>query len=197
MKGTKRIFKFPPGFTQGSKETPLYDSASFTKVYERNYLSIFRYVFGLRGGPVEDIEDLTAETFIRAWNARRTFSGDMDGAATGWLMRIARRLVIDGYRYERSRIQFGDEMPEDLPNLGPTPEYLLEMGEQYQTLWMLLQKLPDRQREILVLRFLLDWRVNQIGAYLQIPENTVSVYMRRALVQLQQDWPDDKEEYHD
>ncbi len=197
MKGTKRFFKIPHRFTKEIEDPPLYDSKSFSKVYEKNYLSIFRYVFGLRGGAIEDIEDLTAETFVRAWKSRQTFYGDLDGAATGWLMRIARRLVIDGYRYEKSRIQTVDELPDDLPHLGPTPEYLLEVGEQYQILWRLLQGLPDRQREILVLRFFLDWQVNQIGKYLQIPENTVSVYIRRALMQLAHDWPDDKEKFHD
>lgn len=196
MKVTKKLLKLPHRSNQKTQDSPLCESEIFNEVYDRNYLSIFRYLFGLHGGPVEDIEDLTAETFMRAWKSRYTFSGDLDGAATGWLMRIARRLVIDGYRYEKSRIPTTDEMPDNLPNLGPSPEYLLELGEQYRTLWSMLQRLTNRQREILVLRFFLDWQVNQIGKYLQIPENTVSVYIRRALMQLAHDWPDDKEKQH-
>ena len=189
-----RLFQdFTRWFTGGERETPLFDSEAFNDLYEHSYLSVFRYLYGLHGGPVEDVEDLTAETFMRAWKARRTFSGDPNNAANGWLLRIARRLVIDSYRYNRSRIQTCDEPPDDIPYLGPMPENLVLMGEQYETLWKLLQQLSGRQREVLVLRYLLDWRVNQIGEYLQIPENTVSVTIRRALWQLHQEWPAGKD----
>jgi DNA-directed RNA polymerase specialized sigma24 family protein len=32
--------------------------------------------YGLTGGPLEEVEDLTADTFARAWKARHTFGGD-------------------------------------------------------------------------------------------------------------------------
>lgn len=175
------------------QDAPLLDPEAFSDLYERDYLSVYRYLYGLHGGPVEDVEDLTAETFMRAWKARRTFRGDLDGSATGWLLRIARRLVIDGYRRGQARVQTTGDPPDDLPQLGAPPENLLLMGEQYATLWKLLRRLPGQQREILALRYLLDWRVGQIGEYLGMPENTVSVSIRRSLARLQQEWPDEKE----
>ena len=193
MKDASLFQGFSRWFQGIKQEAPLINPEAFSNLYERNYLSVFRYLFGLHGGPLEDIEDLTAETFIHAWRARHSFSGDQRNAATGWLLRIARRLVIDNYRRDRTRIQVEDEPVDDLPHLGPTPETLVLMGEQYETLWKLLQRLPGNQREILVLRYLLDWRVNQIGEYLEIPENTVSVNIRRGLARLHQEWPTDKE----
>ncbi|HWQ84630.1 MAG TPA: sigma-70 family RNA polymerase sigma factor [Anaerolineales bacterium] len=179
---------------QGVKQdVPLVNPEAFSQLYELNYRSVFRYLFGLHGGPLEDIEDLTAETFIHAWRARHTFSGDTPNNATAWLLRIARRLVIDNYRREQARIQTEEELADDLPQLGPTPENLVQIGEQYETLWRLLQRLPGRQREMLVLRYFLDWRVTQIGEYMALPENTVSVTIRRGLARLQQEWPADKE----
>jgi len=180
---------------QGTKQaTSLLDPEVFDEFYERNYLSVYRYIYGLHGGAIEDIEDLTAETFIHAWRARNTFFGDPRSGAIAWLFQIARRLVIDAYRRGQSRIQTDAELPDDLPHLGPTPENLVLKGEQYEILWGLLQRLPGNQREILVLRYLLDWRVNQIGEFLGIPENTVSVNIRRGLARLQQEWPADKEQ---
>jgi len=179
---------------QGVKQdVPLVNPEAFSHLYELNYRSVFRYLFGLHGGPLEDIEDLTAETFIHAWRARHTFSGDTPNSATAWLLRIARRLVIDKYRRNQARIQTEEELADDLPHLGPTPENLVQICEQYETLWRLLQRLPGRQREMLVLRYFLDWRVTQIGEYMAIPENTVSVTIRRGLARLQQEWPADKE----
>ncbi len=172
--------------------TPFDSPESFSALYEQSYSSVYRYVFGMQGGPVEDLEDLAAETFIRAWRARRSFNGDPD-KAIGWLLCIAKRLVIDAYRRDRVRIQSETEATDDIPGFGATPENTLLADERRQTLWNLLQCLPAEQREMLVLRYLLDWRIRQIGEYLQIPENTVSVTIHRTLVRLQRDWPQEKE----
>ncbi len=47
---------------------------------------------------------------------------------------------------------------------------------------------------MLVLRYLLSWRVDQIAEYLEIPENTVSVTIHRTLERLQQHWPQPQED---
>lgn len=175
------------------QDAPLESAEAFSALYERNYRSVYRYLYGFRGGPAEDVEDLTADTFARAWKARFSFSGDPHSVATGWLLRIARHLVIDAYRRSQARIQTEDVPLDEIPRLGPPPESLLLVGEQIDTLWGLLQRLPGEQREMLVLRYLLDWRINQISEYLEIPENTVSVTIRRTLARLQRDWPRAKE----
>ena len=46
---------------------------------------------------------------------------------------------------------------------------------------------------MLVLRYLLNWKVRRIGAYLNIPENTVSVTIRRSLEKIRSRWPEEKE----
>src|SRR5687767_9662865 len=71
--------------------------ASFRALYELNRLAVFRYIYALTGGSQADAEDLAAETFLRAWKARHQFVGEME-VAIGWLIGIAKRLVIDDYR---------------------------------------------------------------------------------------------------
>jgi RNA polymerase sigma-70 factor (ECF subfamily) len=180
------IFRLLKPFDQSA---PLSSSASFSAFYERTHLSVFRYLYGLTGGPQEDVEDLTADAFIRAWRARRSFQGD-DQAALGWLMKIARRLVIDDYRRRNARPVTEDEsISAELPEAGSTPEETALAGEAQQYLLSQLLGLPDEPREILVLRYLLGWHVNQIAAYLEIPENSVSVTIHRTLERLRQQWP--------
>lgn len=182
---TKRIFKL---FKLKGECVPLSTPASFSDFYERTHLPVFRYLYGLTGGPEEDVEDLTAEAFTRAWRARRNFQGDAD-AALGWLMKIARHLVIDDHRRRKARPVTEGDIPDELPLAEPQPEEAALAGEDQQRLWMLLRALPDEPREILALRYLLGWRVNQIAEYLEIPENTVSVIIHRALERLRQQWP--------
>lgn len=182
---TKSIFKLFRPFDQS---VLLSTPASFSVFYEQTHLPVFRYVYGLTGGPQEDVEDLTAEAFTRAWRARRAFQGD-EGAALGWLMKIARRLVIDDYRRRKALPVTEGEVPAELPLAEPQPEEAALAGEEQQILWALLLAIPDEPREILVLRYLLGWRVNQIAGYLEIPENTVSVTIHRSLERLRQQWP--------
>ena len=74
----------------GRKETD-HAREAFVRLYDRAHLMVFRYIYGMYGGPMQDVEDLTAETFLRAWGARDRFTGDEE-AAIGWLFQIARRL---------------------------------------------------------------------------------------------------------
>ena len=84
------------------QRNPLQSVEAFDQLYQSTHLIIFRYIYGLHGGSQEDVEDLTANTFTRAWKARSRFNGD-PSAAIGWLLKIARNLVIDDYRRRKIR----------------------------------------------------------------------------------------------
>jgi DNA-directed RNA polymerase specialized sigma24 family protein len=49
------------------QNSPIASPTCFKELYERNRLPVFRYIYGLTGGPQAEVEDLTAETFLRAW----------------------------------------------------------------------------------------------------------------------------------
>lgn len=171
----------------------LQDAEFFGQFYERTHLLVYRFIYGLGAGPVEEVEDLTAETFLRAWNARRRFHGD-ERAATGWLLRIARNLVIDSHR--RRLVRGPEHALEDLPveSFEPWLEQQILDREKLRILLHLLEDLPVDRREMIVLRYFLDWQVKRIAEYLGIPENTVSVYLRRTLSALQHSWPGNREQ---
>lgn len=164
-------------------DSPIVSPASFRELYERDRLSVFRYIYGLTGGLQAEAEDLTAETFLRAWQARHRFVGDT-AAATGWLIRIAKRLVIDEYR---RTLQAARNMPSAL-DAESTPEQDAIAGERKRTLVALLSDLPDEQREILTLRYLLGWRVTEISRHLGVSENNISVTIHRTLSKLREKW---------
>lgn len=165
---------------------------AFTRLYETTYLTVFRYIYGLSGGPLQEAEDLTAETYTRAWKNYQSFNGH-EGAALGWLLRIARNLAIDLSRRRNVRNMDEDVLIELVADSLPAPEVDIIMREQIGILWKLLDTLPDNAREILVLRYILNWQVKQVAHYLEMNENNVSVTIRRALKSLQRDWPQEKD----
>jgi RNA polymerase sigma-70 factor, ECF subfamily len=166
-----------------NKKSPIASRASFRDMYEVNHLPLFRYIYGLTGGPEEDVQDLVAETFLRAWKARHRFNRDVD-SAIGWLIRIAKRLVIDEYRHSRQKTRiFSIEHTAD-----PMPEQLAITSEQKSILRHLLADLTDEQREIIVLRYMLSWRVSDIALHIAMTENNVSVTIHRTLSKLREKW---------
>ncbi len=171
-------------------DRPLAEPEAFSAFFDRSYLAVFRFVYGLHGGPREDVEDLAAECFIRAWRSRNRFSGDREDEIR-WILRIARNLVIDAFR--RAKARPPAVQPEDFSPIDPAsgPEELAELAEQHDKLLRALQRVPEHQREILVLRYLLGWRVKDIAAHLEILDNTVSVQIRRALARLRSAWTSD------
>jgi RNA polymerase sigma-70 factor, ECF subfamily len=165
----------------------------FSRLYEDTYLIVFRYTYGLLCGPLQEVEDLTAETFARAWNARQRFAGD-EQAALGWLLQIARNLVIDLSRKNKVRDIDENISIELLVDPGQIPEADVITREQIAILWNMLGMLNTDVREMLVLRYLLGWQVRQIARYLEMNENTVTVTIKRALKNLQRDWPHSQEQ---
>jgi RNA polymerase sigma-70 factor, ECF subfamily len=165
--------------------------AQFRAVYELNRLPVFRYVYALTGGSQDDAEDLTAETFLRAWKARHQFHGEID-SAIAWLIGIAKRLVIDGYR---RTVRATRDLPTDL-DTESTPEQATIQDEQEKILFGLVAELPGEQREIIVLRYLLGWRVNDIAKHMGVSENKISVSLHRTLSKLREKWTEMDSENH-
>jgi RNA polymerase sigma-70 factor (ECF subfamily) len=169
---------------------------AFSRLYEETHLIVFRYVFALSGGPLQEAEDLTAETFARAWGARHDFRGS-NHARLGWLLQIARNLAIDLSRRRKVRNVAEDVPIERLVDPTLLPELDVITREQITILWRMLGTLADDVREMLVLRYILGWQVRQIAVHLGLNENTVTVTVRRALKSLQRDWPRSQEHDHE
>jgi RNA polymerase sigma-70 factor (ECF subfamily) len=171
---------------------PLSMPIGFSTIYEQTHLTVFRYLFGLTGGQQTDAEDLTAETYLRAWKARESYRGE-ESEVVGWLLKIARRLAIDEYRRRRARPETKDEESFEPASAGPGPEEAALDREDRAILLRMLRSLPDEPREMLVLRYLLGWQVRQIAVHLDVSENSVSVAIKRSLERLRQEWPQPQE----
>jgi RNA polymerase sigma-70 factor (ECF subfamily) len=115
----------------------------------------------------EAVEDLTSETFLRAWRSLNT-ARDQGRDVSSWLVRIAHNLVIDHARaVARSGfVSVGD--PTELPDPGVAgpeafvPEQRNRRGAS-QRLGGYLQELPVRERECLRLRFVGELSAAQVG----------------------------------
>jgi len=118
----------------------------FSAVYDEHVWQVYGF-FAYRMRNRADAEDLTQQTFERALKAWSRYDPARAGVAT-WLLAIARNLLVDHFRADRSsRQQPLDELDgghEALVDRGDPPDLGLERA---------LASLGDREREIIALRF--------------------------------------------
>lgn len=161
----------------GSRSAPL----TFEQVYRDHYRDVFRYVL-LSLRRADDAEDVVADTFDRAFSAWRTGRGP-SGRALPWLLVIARRLVIDRWRRERlvRWLPFvtgpGSADPPDADDAARRTEFWLWLDD-------LARVLPDRQREVVFLRYQRDLADEEIGDILGLSVSGVRTLVSRALAGL-------------
>jgi RNA polymerase sigma factor (sigma-70 family) len=122
----------------------------FARVYDEHVWRVYGF-FGYHLGSRADVDDLTQLTFERALRAWHRF--DRRRASTGtWLMSIARNLLIDHYRRDRSGVQEPLEDAEGRRELTDRDADPSDMGIS-PDLEAALETLDERQRELIALRY--------------------------------------------
>ncbi|MFD5429063.1 sigma-70 family RNA polymerase sigma factor [Streptomyces sp. NPDC127084] len=137
---------------------------------------VLRYVAHLSGDP-QSADDLVQDTFLRALGSLHRFEGR--SSARAWLLSIARRAVIDSYRYAASRPRLHDvpdwqlavelAQPRDLPGF-----------DDGVALLELLAALPPERREAFVLTQMVGLPYAEAAALSGCPIGTVRSRVARA-----------------
>lgn len=127
-------------------------------------------------------QDIVQETFCRALIALPDFRGEA-GIYT-WLFSIMRNVYLKHRRCERRFFHFLARQPRDL-HTGSNPVEHYERRSAQAHLLAAVQKLPPKQREIVILRFANDLKIADIARILSIPEGTVKSRLYSASNRLQ------------
>jgi RNA polymerase sigma-70 factor (ECF subfamily) len=154
------------------------DGAAFGRLYDRYLPSIYRYTYS-KTSSRSAAEDLTSETFLRAFRAiARRPRAHLNFAA--WLVTIARNVVIDHHRSGWSRLAVvTDEVdPRVDESMGPEQSALASMSTA--SIRDALTQLPDDQRECLVLRFFTGLSINETAAAMDRTDGAIKQLQFRA-----------------
>jgi RNA polymerase sigma-70 factor, ECF subfamily len=148
-------------------------------LYQENLTLIYRYVYS-RVGNREEAEDLTSQIFMKAVRGVNTERETL--SVQKWLFQVARTTIADYWRTHyrivtsslESLLDAGWEGPEvsDVAAVSTEPAELVEK---------LLHALPERYREVLTCRFLLNLSIRDTAAKLGLTEANVKVLQFRAL----------------
>jgi RNA polymerase sigma-70 factor (ECF subfamily) len=127
----------------------------------------------------DDADDVVQEACLRAF---RYFGGFRGGDARAWLLRIVRTTAFT-WRHKNRAQQLGTEFNEAIHSEGSEsldPETLMLRGANTQLLEQAMTQLPDRLREILVLRELEGLSYKEIAEVVSVPIGTVMSTLFRA-----------------
>ena len=145
----------------------------------------------------EDAQDLTQETFLRAWHKRESFRGH--AALRTWLYRIATNACLDFLGKRGDRTPVPSELPDsELPYLQPYPDRMLPEDPQESVVAretielafiVAVQHLPPRQRAVFILRDVLGWPASKAAGALELTVASVTSALQRARVTMREQLP--------
>ena len=137
-------------------------------------------------GDRDDASDMTQEAFIKAYGSLSSFRGDSKFSV--WIYRIATNVCLDFLRSKSRKQQVSltvsddddEDAQLDIPDPSSAPEQQLIKKISMQSVEEGLKTLPDKQRQILVMRELGGMSYAEIGKALSLEEGTVKSRIFRA-----------------
>ncbi|MGO1948224.1 MAG: RNA polymerase sigma factor SigE [Mycobacteriaceae bacterium] len=159
------------------------DMPSWADLVGEHADSVYRLAYRLSGDP-QDAEDLTQDTFMRAFRSLKTYR---PGTFSGWLHRITTNLFLDMVRH-RATIRM-EALPENYDRVEGTregPERAFEMNNIDPALGRALDDLAPEFRVAVVLCDGLDLSYEEIADTLGLKMGTVRSRIHRARSQLRE-----------
>ncbi|WP_298775277.1 sigma-70 family RNA polymerase sigma factor [uncultured Shewanella sp.] len=142
------------------------------------HTDIYRYAYWLSGDK-HVAEDITQETFLRAWRSLDTLKDEK--SAKAWLITILRR--ENARRFERKQFTYSDIEQEELQDtFSPSTEHKVE----HHLLQKQIERLALEYREPLLLQLIGGFSGEEIAKILSLNTNTVMTRLFRARHQLKQ-----------
>jgi RNA polymerase sigma-70 factor (ECF subfamily) len=144
---------------------------------------VYNY-FRYRLGSGADVEDLTARTFEKAWRYRAQYRADLAGFST-WLFKIAQNVGVDYLQARRPQLPL--EAARDLPAQSST-EQEAERESDLARLAVLTARLPERERELIALKYGAAINNRLIAGLLGLSESNVGTLLHRTVQALRAQW---------
>ena len=155
------------------------DNEAFGSIYDAFLTDIYRFIYyKVQNQGVA--EDLTEDTFLKAWKKLDSYKKEKHPFSS-WLYRIALNTVIDYTRkehvhFEEIEVFLKDEKMDTK-----------EQTEQYynkKILESVLSKLPEAQKEVVILRYINELDYSEISEIVGKSEQAIRTLVSRGLQKL-------------
>jgi RNA polymerase sigma-70 factor, ECF subfamily len=159
------------------------DAEAFSDLYTIYFGKIFNYI-SWRVGNKQDVEDIVSDVFVKILTNLNQFEPKTNASFASWAFTIARNRVIDYYKSNNKTLTIFD-LPEIVSNEAQ-PSHIAEHKSLILLIKNGLHALPNRQAEIISLKFFGEMSNKEIAQILDLSEKSVSSYVSRGLQTLQE-----------
>ncbi|MFQ5572007.1 MAG: RNA polymerase sigma factor [Rhodothermales bacterium] len=147
----------------------------YVRTYQHRVYGFAVYFLGDR----DEAADVTQDVLLRLWQHRDTVEEER---LLGWLLRVARNACVDVLRKRKARRHL---MTPEGDNVGqaagsePAPDACAEAVDFQQHLERALTQIAEPYRSIVILREVQELKYEEISGAMNLPLNTVKVYLHR------------------
>ena len=182
------------------------EQSAFAALTERHRRELHVHCYRMLGS-FDDADDAVQETFLRAWQSRKSFAGG--SLFRAWLFRIATNVCLDMLRRSSRRLTKMHSLAE-VPWLQPYPDRLLDevapsddqpdaVAVERETIELAflaaVQLLPPRQRAALIVRDVLGWPASEMASLLETSVAAANSALQRARATMREHLPARRSEW--
>ena len=154
------------------------DQEAFGELYDRHAVRVYRHIYYMVGNAAE-AEDLTAQTFLKAWEAIERYQ--VRGAPfVSWLLRIAHNLGVSHLRSKRETSEVHEGIVDDKMRRDPG---VWRTSRRPKRSWCARRScvLREEQRQVIILRFIEDLDYREVAEIIGKSVAAIRVIQHRAL----------------
>lgn len=160
------------------------DIACFEELVRRYMKPIFNFAYRMLGNYAE-ADDVAQDVFVQVFRSLPTIRADLPFKP--WLYVVARNRCLDVLKRKRpvnfSSIEDperGERIVDRVADPDPLPEEVFERADLQRVLREAIEKLPEKYRTVVAMRYASGLTFAEIAAALGLPENTVKTHFQRA-----------------
>ena len=153
---------------------------AFQAIVDRYWTRLFFYIRRMSYFTQEDIEDILQEVFIKIYKYLNNYDYKM--AFSTWIYQIARNVTIDEIRRRKARpttIWMEDEDLVKVMKSGLNLEKQYFNKESLKKIKEIIRNMPEKYREVLILRFIEEKSYEEIMDIVQLPKGTIASLVNR------------------
>lgn len=149
--------------------------------YNLYHQTIFKFIFMLTKD-YQQAEDLTQETFFKAYKYHHTFKGD--SSEKTWLFSVAHNVTVDHMRKQKP-IRFFKELFQPQIDIKLLPENVVQLKESSKEIHEALSALKHSHREVIILRKIKGFSITETAEILNCSESKVKSTLYRGMLALE------------
>lgn len=158
------------------------DEPALRSLYERTSSRMYGLALRILGHK-DWAEDVLQESYLQIWRTATGYRGTLS-PPLAWMGLVVRSRALDFLRRRRAERLHVNEEFDEAQDADAGPLELAQASEQTTVLYQCLERLDQRQRELVSLAYLRDLSHGELATQLQLPLGTVKTWIRRGLEQL-------------